>query len=216
MVNDIAAASAGETARLLETEGIEHAVAVADISLWSEAERVVAATVDALGALDVLVANAGVSIDVPFLEVREADLDRTFAVNVKGLFACGQAAARAMIRAGRGGHIVNVASIFAEACEAGASTYSASKGAVRTLTKAMGIELGPLGIHVNAVAPGYIPTGMNRMLEEEDVGQLQKSIPLARVGSPDEIAGVISFLTSPDACYMQGETVVVDGGWLLR
>ena len=215
MVNDISAASAGETARLLEAEGIEYAVAVADIALWSEAERLVATTGDAFGVLDVLVANAGVSVDAPFLEVREADLDRILAVNVRGLFACGQAAARAMVRAGRGGHIVNVSSIFAEACEADASAYSASKGAVRTLTKAMGIELGPLGIHVNAVAPGYIPTGMNRMLEGEDVARLQESIPLARVGSPDEIAGVISFLTSPDARYIQGETVVVDGGWLL-
>ncbi|HEY3613004.1 MAG TPA: SDR family NAD(P)-dependent oxidoreductase [Gaiellales bacterium] len=191
------------------------AVAVAlDVSDAAAVDALVADTVARSGRLDVMVANAGVPHGAPFLELDLATWERVLAVNLKGVFLCGQAAARAMIAGGRPGAIVNVASTYSEVTAEGASAYSASKGGVRMLTKSMAFELGPQGIRVNAVGPGWIQTGMNPLDDPAQIEQLEPTIPLRRIGLPDDVADVIAFLASEDARYVSGQTLFVDGGWL--
>jgi glucose 1-dehydrogenase len=185
-----------------------------DVSASTAVEALVAACLERFGGLDVMVANAGVPHGAPFLELSEDTWERVLAVNLKGVFLCGQAAARAMAAAGRPGAIVNVASTYAEVTEGGASAYSASKGGVRMLTKSMALELGPHRIRVNAVGPGWIRTGMNPLDDPDEVAQLEPTIPLQRVGLPEDVADVIAFLASEDARYVSGQTLFVDGGWL--
>jgi glucose 1-dehydrogenase len=168
------------------------------------------------GRLDGMVANAGIVLGRSFLETTEEELDAILAVNLKGVFFCGQAAARAMIAAGNGGSIVNVASTYAEVTGPDRSAYSASKGAVRMLTKAMALDLAPHGITVNAVGPGWIRTGMNPLDDPVRVREVEDMIPLGRVGTPGDVAGVIVFLLSADAAYMTGTTTFVDGGEILE
>jgi NAD(P)-dependent dehydrogenase (short-subunit alcohol dehydrogenase family) len=185
-----------------------------DVSDAGQVEALLAATLDRFGRLDVMVANAGVPLGAPFLELDELTWERVLAVNLKGVFLCGQGAARAMIAGGRPGAIVNVASTYAEVTEGEASAYSASKGGVRMLTKSMALELGPHGIRVNAVGPGWIRTGMNPLDDPAQVTELEPTIPLQRVGLPEDVADVIAFLASEDARYVSGQTLFVDGGWL--
>jgi glucose 1-dehydrogenase len=137
-------------------------------------------------------------------------------VNVKGVFFCGQSAARAMIAAGGGGRIVNIASTYAEVTAPECTAYSASKGAVRMLSKAMAVDLAPHGITVNAVGPGWIRTGMNPLDDPERVRELEDTIPLGRVGLPEDVAGVIEFLLSDASAYITGTTTFVDGGWIIQ
>ena len=185
-----------------------------DVSNAAEVEALVAETLERLGRLDAMVANAGVPHGAPFLELDEATWERVLAVNLKGVFLCGQTAARAMVAAGRPGAIVNVASTYAEVTAEEASAYSASKGGVRMLTKSMAFELGAHGIRVNAVGPGWIRTGMNPLDDPAQLQQLEPTIPLRRIGLPEDVADVIAFLLSEDARYVSGQTIFVDGGWL--
>ena len=163
-----------------------------------------------------MVANAGVGLGKSFLATSEEELDAVLAVNLKGVFFCGQAAARAMIAGGGGGRIVNVASTYAEVTAPERAAYSASKGAVRMLTKAMALDLAPHGITVNAVGPGWIRTGMNPLDDPERVRELEETIPLGRIGTPEDVAGVIEFLLSDAASYVTGTTTFVDGGWIVQ
>jgi len=213
VASDVVPAGLDETAAVILAAGHECGAVVADVAQRSDVERLVAACLEQ-GGLDVMVANAGVSLDRAFLAVTERDLDTTFAVNLKGVFFCGQAAARAMIDAGRGGSIVNVASIYGEAAAEGCAAYAASKGGVRMLTKVMALELGRFGIRVNAVAPGFIRTTMNPMADPQEERRIEQTIPIGRVGGPDDIADVICWLASEGARYVDGQTVFVDGGWI--
>jgi NAD(P)-dependent dehydrogenase (short-subunit alcohol dehydrogenase family) len=218
VLNDIDDDGLAETARIVRAEGVEVAASRGDVSSRSVVDALVTQAVQRFGGLDVMVANAGVSPDRPFLETSEEDVDRTLAVNLKGVFLCGQAAARAMIAARRPGHIVNIASTYGEVTAPECSVYSASKGGVRMLTKAMALELGPLGLHVNAVSPGFIETGMTAdfLGDPEERARIELSVPLRRIGVPADIATVVHFLTTPEAGYINGEIIVVDGGWIVQ
>ena len=211
VVAEIEAERAASVAAEIGEAAIPFAV---DVSQADGVEALVAAALEHFGRLDAMVANAGVPHGAPFLELDESTWERVLAVNLKGVFLCGQAAARAMVSAGRPGAIVNVASTYAEVTEGGASAYSASKGGVRMLTKSMALELGPHGIRVNAVGPGWIRTGMNPLDDPAQVAELEPTIPLGRVGLPEDVADVIAFLASEDARYISGQTLFVDGGWL--
>jgi glucose 1-dehydrogenase len=189
---------------------------VADVSSRDAVEAFVGRTVRDLGRLDGMVANAGIGHGSSFVDTTEEELDVMLAVNVKGVFFCGQAAARAMIAAGGGGRIVNIASTYSEVTATECTAYSASKGAVRMLTKAMAVDLAPHGITVNAVGPGWIRTGMNPLDDPDRVRELEGIIPLGRVGLPEDVAGVIEFLLSDASAYMTGTTTFVDGGWILQ
>jgi NAD(P)-dependent dehydrogenase (short-subunit alcohol dehydrogenase family) len=211
VVAEIDAARAADVAAEIGADAMPFAL---DVSESAQVDALLAETLARLGRVDVMVANAGVPHGAPFLELDEATWERVLAVNLRGVFLCGQAAARAMVAAAHPGAIVNVASTYAEVTEAEASAYSASKGGVRMLTKSMALELGPHGIRVNAVGPGWIRTGMNPLDDPGQVAQLEPTIPLGRVGVPEDVADVIAFLASEDARYVSGQTLFVDGGWL--
>lgn len=178
----------------------------------------------ALGPIDAWVSNAGVSTMARFIEITETDWDRNVDVNAKGPFLCGQAAARRFIARGVPGVIVNTASM---AGKRGAAPflahYVASKFAVVGLTQAMAAELAPHGIRVNCVCPGYVATGMqDRELQweanlrdstVEAVRELYLAdTPLRRIETPEDVAGVVAFLVSPDAAFITGEAIAVNGG----
>jgi 3-oxoacyl-[acyl-carrier protein] reductase len=181
-------------------------------------EDAVSALVEAasrfLGRIDVLINNAGIARKAPFLETDLTAWDRTIAVNLRGMFTAAQTVARNMVADGRGGSIVNMASTNALGGEADFTDYNASKGGVLQLTRTMAVELGPLGVRVNCVCPGYIDTPLNRALgTEEDFRAYERErIPLGRRGAPEEVAAAYLFLASDDASFVHGAALVVDGG----
>jgi len=184
----------------------------ADVARPTDAQTMVAQVVSELGGLDVLVNNAGVYPRVPFLEMRETDWDLVLDVNLKGGFFCAQAAARAMVAAGRRGSIINMASQAIRGAVRGVH-YSASKGGVVAMTRATALELAPHGIRVNAIAPGLTDTAQPRYGNNEDeLAAMARAVPLGRMAQPDDIAAVAVFLASDDARHVTGQTVHVNGG----
>jgi NAD(P)-dependent dehydrogenase (short-subunit alcohol dehydrogenase family) len=184
----------------------------ADVARPASAESMVAQVVGELGAIDVLVNNAGVYPRVPLLEMRESDWDLVLDVNLKGGFFCAQAAARAMIAGRRRGCVINMASQAIRGAVRGVH-YSASKGGVVAMTRAMALELAPHGIRVNAIAPGLTDTAQPRYGNTEaELAVMASAVPLGRMAQPDDIAGIAVFLASDEAGYVTGQTVHVNGG----
>ena len=184
----------------------------ADVAQASGIDAMIAKIVGELGGLDVLVNNAGVYPRVPFLEMRERDWDLVLDVNLKGGFFCAQAAARAMIAARRRGSVINMASQAIRGAVRGVH-YSASKGGVVAMTRAMALELAPHGIRVNAIAPGLTDTAQPRYGNTEDeLAVMASAVPLGHMAQPEDIARVAVFLASDDAAHMTGQTVHVNGG----
>ncbi len=194
------------------------AIAVAaDVSQPAEVRRLFAEAARQLGAVDIVVNNAGIGIARALVDYTEEDWDRQMGVNAKGVFFCCQEAARLMIPR-RQGKIVNFASTSAFVSSSKSEVaYDASKGAVRQMTVSIAAELAPYGINVNAVAPGTTATEMTRssLASEEGLAWQLARIPMGRVGQPDDVASVVLFLCSAEASYITGHTLVVDGGWLL-
>jgi NAD(P)-dependent dehydrogenase (short-subunit alcohol dehydrogenase family) len=167
----------------------------------------------ALGAITVVVNNAGIAITKPLLDHTEDDWLQVIDVNLNGAWRVAQQAARRMVAQGQGGSIVNVASILGLRVAAQVPGYAASKAALIQLTKAMALELARHRIRVNALAPGYVETAMNRDFFASDAGQaLIKRIPQRRIGMPDELDGALLLLASDAGSYMSGSVVTVDGG----
>jgi len=189
------------------------AVAVpGDVAQASDVAAMAGAVEHELGRLDILVNNAGIFPRVPFLDMAERDWDAVLDVNLKGGFLCAQAAARMMVAGGRGGAIVNLSSGAVRGTPRGVH-YSASKGGVVSMTRALALELAPHGIRVNAIAPGVTDTAQPRYgHSEEEIAAMAHSIPLGRIGTPDDIARVAVFLVSEEAGYMTGQTLYVNGG----
>jgi 3-oxoacyl-[acyl-carrier protein] reductase len=208
-----------QTAEEIRTEYAARVLAyVMDVTKKAEVDGMVAFALAHLGGIDVLINNAGICLpEEDFLELREENWDETIAVNLKGHFLVAQAVAREMVRAGSG-TIVNMSSTNGLVGEAGHAAYNASKGGVLLLTKTMALELGPRGIRVNCLAPGYIVTPMSTALDSDNrmVSYARDKIPLTRVARPEEVAGVFAFLASDDASFINGEAIVVDGGQLAQ
>jgi NAD(P)-dependent dehydrogenase (short-subunit alcohol dehydrogenase family) len=179
---------------------------VGDVAEAGTAERLVGETVAALGRLDVLVNNAGITVAKPALELTGEDFDAIFSVDVKGAFLLSVAAAKEMRRHGGGGAIVNVTSVHEHVPRAGFALYAAAKAALGMLTRSLALELAP-DIRVNAVAPGAIATERN-----EEADELDPDIPLGRPGTPAEVAALVSYLAGDQATYVSGASVLVDGG----
>jgi 3-oxoacyl-[acyl-carrier protein] reductase len=185
----------------------------ADVGDINDCETLIPSVIERFGRIDVLVNNAGVYTPVPFLEMTADAWDTLMDINVRGPVLLGGAAGRAMRDQKDGGRIVNIASTNGQLSEAEFAHYNASKAALISLTKSMSVELAPFGILVNAVAPGWVLTPLSEPfvapLTEDSLGRIS---PLKRVGRAAEVAAAVSFLCSPDASYITGITVNVDGG----
>jgi NAD(P)-dependent dehydrogenase (short-subunit alcohol dehydrogenase family) len=184
-----------------------------DVGDVQDCAALVPAVLEHFGRVDALVNNAGVYSPVPFLDMTAETWDALMDINVRGPVLVGAAAGRAMRDQGDGGRIVNIASTNGQLSEAEFAHYNASKAALISLTKSMSVELAPFGILVNAVAPGWVLTPLSEpfvgTLTEDSLGRIS---PLKRVGRSAEVAAAVSFLCSPDASYITGVTVNVDGG----
>jgi NAD(P)-dependent dehydrogenase (short-subunit alcohol dehydrogenase family) len=188
----------------------------ADVTDEAQVDRLVDAAAASLDGIDVLINNAGIAFMRPFLELETERWDRMLDVNLRGQFLVAQRVARTMVSGGRGGAIVNMASTNAVEGEAGYAHYDASKGGVAMLTRTMAIELAPYGIRVNGLCPGKIATPLQEGAEEPAYVErfLEERVPLARAGTPDEVAAAYAFLASDDASYITGALLAVDGGQL--
>jgi 3-oxoacyl-[acyl-carrier protein] reductase len=164
-----------------------------------------------LGRIDILVNNAGIARDQLLMRVSDEDIQRTFSVNVTGAIYCARAAIRPMMR-GKHGRIINLASVVAELGNPGQTVYGASKAALIGLTKTLAREYASRGVTVNAVAPGFIDTDMTRNLPEEAKKYMLGQVPLGRVGSPEDVAAAVLFLSSDEAGYVTGQVLRVNGG----
>jgi NAD(P)-dependent dehydrogenase (short-subunit alcohol dehydrogenase family) len=171
----------------------------------------------ALGAITIVVNNAGIAITKPLLEHTEEDWQQVIEVNLNGAWRVAQAAARHMVKHEQGGSIVNVASILGLRVSAQVPSYAASKAALIQLTKAMALELARYRIRVNALAPGYVETGINREFFESEPGKaLVKRVPQRRIGQPGELDGALLLLASDAGSYMTGAVLAVDGGHVVN
>lgn len=207
----------------LEAAGGQALAVTGDVSVAAEVEAAVEAHVAHHGKLDVMVANAGIAITAPIQETADEDFRRTLDVNVVGVFHCYRAAARQMIAQGHGGRIIGAASVAAHRAGKWQGAYSASKFAVRGLSQSAAQDLAEHGITVNVYSPGVVRTPMWDGIDRDwtartgaPVGSAMQDmvaqIPLGRLEVPDDVAGVVSFLASPDAAYITGQSIVVDGG----
>ena len=161
--------------------------------------------------IDVLVNNAGIARDGLAVRMKAADWDLVLNINLSGAFRCIQAVLPGMMR-NRWGRIVNISSVVGQAGSAGQANYAASKAGLIGITKALAQEMASRGITVNAVAPGYIATDMTKDLPEEVKQKIMASIPMARMGTPQDIANAVKFLSSEDAAYITGQVIAVNGG----
>ncbi len=188
-----------------------------DVGDKASVDAAVKAAVDEFGSLDICVSNAGIIHSADFLDIEEDDFDRVIRVNLKGVFLTGQAAARQMAKQGKGGAIVNMSSVNGVFAIPNQVPYCTSKGGVGQLTKVMALSLTGHDIRVNAVGPGSIATDMlkNAILTDDAARKkVMSRTPMGRLGEPEEIAAVVTFLASDQSSYITGETIYADGGRL--
>ena len=190
----------------------------ADVGNASEVQRLISETVAHFGSVRVLVNNAGVEQEMPFLEITEQAWDRMIGTDLKGPFLCAQAAAREMVRAGNGGTIINISSVHEDLPFPGYTPYCAAKGGLRMMCRNMASELAQYNINVVNVGPGAIATPINRSTLEnpEKTRALEHAIPLHRIGSPEEIASLVAYLSTDAASYITGTTIFIDGGLMIE
>ncbi len=225
MIADLDLDIASQTVDEIKFNGGKAQAIQADASSSADAKKAVQATISSFGSLDILVNNAGIYPLLPVMRVEEGLFDKVISINLKGSFVYAQTAAAQMIEAGKGGKIINLASVDGFHPNGNATPYNASKGGVVMLTKALAVELAQHNILVNAVAPGSIITpGTGNVAKEavaqglslEDLGKsFRGRLPLGRTGEPDDIAKVVLFLASGASNYMTGDILLVDGGYLL-
>lgn len=204
-------AAAQETVARIAELGSEGIALRGDVGNSEQAEGLVKEVLNTWGRIDIVVNNAGITRDNLIMRMKEEEFDRVIETNLKGVFNCLKAATRPMMKQ-RYGRIVNISSVVGVTGNPGQANYSAAKAGVIGLTKASARELSSRGITVNCIAPGFIDTDMTRELSEEVRSELEKGIPLARLGRPEEIAMAVLFLASEGAAYMTGQTLHVDGG----
>ena len=188
--------------------------AAADVADMAQLEEAAKSVEAALGPIDILVNNAGITRDTLLMRMAEEDWDLVLRVNLKGTFLATKVVSRGMMKR-RWGRIINIASVVGLRGNAGQANYSASKAGVIGFTKTMARELASRNVLVNAIAPGFIDTEMTKGLSEAVREELMRQIPLARLGSPDDVARAALFLASDLADYITGQVVVVDGGMVM-
>lgn len=198
---------------IISNGGIAESMA-GDVSNLNSISEIVTNTIDKWGQIDILVNNAGIARDNIIMRMKETDWDSVMNINLKGCFNGIKSVARPMIK-NKAGRIINITSVIGQIGNAGQSNYAASKAGIMGLTKSMAKELGSRNITVNAVAPGYITTDMTNELNDEVKEQMKSSIPLGRLGTPDDVANLVCFLASDEAGYITGQTFNVDGGMVM-
>ncbi|MBD2435891.1 SDR family NAD(P)-dependent oxidoreductase [Nostoc sp. FACHB-110] len=206
---------AQETLSKVEAVGSRGITVKADLSVISDIRQLIDQSIEYFGKLDILVNNAGIDgRNADFWNITEADYDAVIDLNLKGTFFATQAIAQHLIATKRTGKIINISSTHEEMAFPHFTAYCASKGGVKMMMRNLAVELGPLGITINNVAPGAIETPINSKLlnDPEKLGALLKNIPLGRLGKPEDIAPIVGFLASADADYITGATFYVDGG----
>lgn len=206
--------NAENVATEIEEMGREVLTVEADVSDLEEAKDMIAATVAEFGSVDILVNNAGITRDNLLLRMKEEEWDSVMNVNLKGVFNCTKAAVRKMMKQ-KSGKIINVSSIVGVMGNAGQANYSASKAGVIGLTKSTAKELAKRGITANAVAPGFIKSHMTEELSGDVKEQMLSAIPLNEFGEQRDVANLIAFLASPEADYITGQVIHVDGGMVM-
>jgi 3-oxoacyl-[acyl-carrier protein] reductase len=202
---------ADEAVRLIQEVGGDARAVRANIASQEDVQGFFGTVLEESGRIDVLVNNAGVTADGLLVRMKEEDWDRVLSINLKGAFLCTKAAAKPMMKQ-RSGRIINVTSVVGAIGNAGQANYAASKAGLIGLTKSTAKELAPRGITVNAVAPGFIDTQMTAVLPEKVKEALLAQIPLGRLGLPQDVAEVVAFIASPEASYITGQVVHVNGG----
>ena len=202
---------AGEVVEEIRTAGGEAIANGDDVADWEGAARMVASAVEAFGDLHAVVNNAGFVRDRMFANVAEDEWDAVIDTNLKSVFRLSRAVLRSMMKA-RTGRIINITSVVGSSGNPGQVNYAATKAGVAGMTRSLAREIGSRGITVNCVAPGFIDTDMTKDLPAEQQAALKQQIPLGRLGSPDDIAHAVAFLASPQAGYITGTTLHVNGG----
>jgi 2-deoxy-D-gluconate 3-dehydrogenase len=197
--------------------GVRHVALTADLTHPNQAPELIDQAITALGSIDILINNAGITRRSPAVDYSVADWDDVMATNLTSVFRLCQCAARPMLKRGSG-KIVNIASLLSFQGGITVPAYAAAKGGVAQLTKALANEWAAQGVQVNAIAPGYMDTELTRALQHDATRsrQIIERIPAGRWGSPQDVAGAAVFLASPASDYISGHVLAVDGGWLAR
>ncbi len=210
-VVDLNIDDAKETADILTSKGVKAVAVNGDVSKSDSVKEIFDKVIKELGGVDILVNNAGITRDALLLRMKEEDWDSVIDVNLKSVFLCSKEAVKAMAKK-RYGRIINIASVVAFTGNPGQANYSASKAGIVGLTKTTAKEYASRGITVNAVAPGFIMTAMTEKLPENVKEEMLKTIPLGKFGTPEDVANAVVFLASPEAGYITGQVIHVNGG----
>ncbi len=207
---------AAETLAKVQAAGSGGFIVQADTGKIADVQRMVSESIAHFGQLDILVNNAGIEKNADFWDVTEADYDAVMNVNLKGIFFAIQAFVQHRMALKQPGKVINISSVHEELPFPHFAAYCASKGGLKMLTRNLAIELAPLGITINNVAPGAIETPINTKLlnDPEKLNALLQNIPLKRLGKPEDVAAMVAFLASSESDYVTGTTFVVDGGLL--
>jgi 3-oxoacyl-[acyl-carrier protein] reductase len=208
-------AAAEEAVAAIRTAGGEATAAQADIADGAAVEGLIKGVIAAAGRLDILINNAGITRDTLLLRMKDDDFDQVLNTNLRGAFLTTRAVLRQMSKQ-RAGRIINIASVIGLIGNAGQANYAAAKAGLIGFTKATALEIAPRGVTVNAVAPGFIATEMTNILGDETRKAILERIPLGRLGQPDEVAQLVTFLASDAAAYITGQTFTIDGGMVMQ
>ena len=206
--------AAQAVATKIQAAGGKSIIVQADVTKPAEVQNLVEQAYSQLGGCDILVNNAGVEKHAPFLEASEADYDLVLDTNLKAAFFLSQRFCQKLVDAKKPGRVINISSVHEDMVFPNFASYCAAKGGIRMLMRDLAMELGPLGITVNNVAPGAISTPINASLlaNHTELDALLRNIPLGRMGTVDDVAGVVAFLASAEGAYVTGSTYFVDGG----
>ncbi|MDP4146576.1 MAG: 3-oxoacyl-[acyl-carrier-protein] reductase [Bacillota bacterium] len=208
------AAAVEEVMQEIEAKGAKVVAVQGDISDFEDAEKVIKAAVENFGSLDILVNNAGITKDGLLMRMKEEDFDSVININLKGAFNCIRHASPIMLKQ-KSGRIINISSVVGLTGNAGQLNYASAKAGILGMTKSAARELGSRGITVNAIAPGFIQTDMTEVLSDKVKESTLNSIPLKKMGAPEDVANAVAFIASDMAAYITGQVLNVDGGMVM-
>ena len=214
VIVDVNIEAAEETAKEIESMGVKSMAMKVNVVNYNEVEEMIQKTKETWGSVDILINNAGITKDNLVLRMTPEDFDLVISINLKGVFNGLKAVTPVMMKQ-RSGKIVNTASVIGLIGNAGQANYGASKAGVISLTKTVAKELAGRGVNVNAVAPGFIKTAMTDKLSEQAKDAIIKQIPMKKLGTPDDVANLVLFLSSPASDYINGQVITVDGGMVM-